>query len=194
MLYADLTGDNIDEAIVAIDCDFYGNFFITEIFPYTLHNGEPVLFAKLPQSIIDRDYKRYYPEGFDFGISRVLANNGKLVIYKFADGSHACPENEVRFEYIWNGKNFALAGRPVKYPLRNCGAEEKPPSPSVASPVPTPTPRARETVAAQLQAQEPRYQGRTLAEWQGDLQDLSPQVRLRAIGALGSFGHEPCQS
>jgi hypothetical protein len=25
------------------------------------------------------------------------------------------------------------------------------------------------------QAQEPRYQRRTLAEWQGDLQDLSPE-------------------
>src|SRR5205823_6105632 len=38
------------------------------------------------------------------------------------------------------------------------------------------------------QAQEPRYQGRTLAEWQGDLRDLSPQVRLRAIEALRAFG------
>jgi HEAT repeat protein len=38
------------------------------------------------------------------------------------------------------------------------------------------------------QAQEPRYQGRTLAEWQGDLRDLSPQVRERAIEALIAFG------
>lgn len=39
-----------------------------------------------------------------------------------------------------------------------------------------------------LQAQEPRYEGRTFAEWQGDLKDLSPEVRMRAVEALGYFG------
>ena len=37
-------------------------------------------------------------------------------------------------------------------------------------------------------ADEPRYQGRTFAEWQGDLGDRSPEVRQRAVGALAHFG------
>jgi hypothetical protein len=69
VLYADLTGGKINQAVVPLDCDTYGNFFITDIFFYTLRNGEPVLLAKLPESIIDRDYKRYYPEGFTWNIS-----------------------------------------------------------------------------------------------------------------------------
>lgn len=32
------------------------------------------------------------------------------------------------------------------------------------------------------------YQKRALAEWQGDLQDLDPQVRRKAVEALGRFG------
>lgn len=40
----------------------------------------------------------------------------------------------------------------------------------------------------ELHAQEPRYQGRTFAEWKGDLQDLSPGVRREAVWALGNFG------
>jgi hypothetical protein len=40
----------------------------------------------------------------------------------------------------------------------------------------------------QPQADEPRYQGRTFAEWQGDLGDRSPEVRQTAVGALAHFG------
>ena len=141
ILYADLTGEKINQAIVPLDCDTYGNFLITEIFFYTLRNGGPVLLAKLPESIIDRDYKQYYPDGLTWGISRVEANNGKLIIHKLADGYHACPENEARFEYTWNGKSFALAGKLVKYPLKNCGTEENPPSaPEVRKPSDAPRP------------------------------------------------------
>jgi HEAT repeat protein len=39
-----------------------------------------------------------------------------------------------------------------------------------------------------LRAEEPRYEGRTFAQWQGDLKDLSPQVREKAAQALASFG------
>lgn len=39
-----------------------------------------------------------------------------------------------------------------------------------------------------LQAQEPRYDGRTFAEWQGDLGDQSLVVRQRAVYALAHVG------
>lgn len=38
------------------------------------------------------------------------------------------------------------------------------------------------------QAQEPRHQGRTFAEWQGDLGNQSPAVRQQAVHALVHFG------
>ena len=121
ILYADLTGDKINQAIVPLICNTtYGNFFMTEIFLYTLRNGEPFLLAKLPESITDRDYKRFHPEGFAFEIRRVQATNGQLIIHRGVDGSHACPANDARFEYTWNGRSFVLAGKPVKRPLRNC--------------------------------------------------------------------------
>jgi hypothetical protein len=121
IIYADLTGEKINQAIVPLYCDTYGNFFITEIFLYALRNGEPVLIAKLPESIMERDYKKYYPDGNTWGgISKVAANNGKITFYKAADGYHACPKNDVRFEYAWNGKSFVLSGKPVKRPLKDC--------------------------------------------------------------------------
>ncbi len=42
--------------------------------------------------------------------------------------------------------------------------------------------------APQGRAEEQRYQERTLAQWQGDLKDPSPEVRRKAIDALAHFG------
>ena len=39
-----------------------------------------------------------------------------------------------------------------------------------------------------ISAEELRYQGRTFSEWQSDLKDLAPEVRIKAIEALGHFG------
>ena len=93
-----MMGDKTDAAIVPLSCDFHGNYFLTDILFYTMRDGKPTLFAKLPESIIDRDYEQYYPEGFTFEIRRVVANNGNLIIEKAVDGSHACPENYARFD------------------------------------------------------------------------------------------------
>ena len=43
-------------------------------------------------------------------------------------------------------------------------------------------------VRGQAQTEEPRYQGRGLAEWQGDLKAPSPEVRRNAVPALVHFG------
>ncbi len=39
-----------------------------------------------------------------------------------------------------------------------------------------------------ISAEELRYQGRTFSEWQSDLKDLAPNVRIEAIEALSYFG------
>ena len=115
----------MNQAIVPLYCDTYGNFFISEVFLYTIRNGEPLLLARLPENIVERDYKKYYPDGFTWAIKRVEANKGKLIIHKSADGSHACPESSVRFDYAWNGESFVLAGTQVEAPLNNCGVQEE---------------------------------------------------------------------
>lgn len=124
IIYADLTHDGINEAIVPVACDFYGNYFVTDALVYSLRNGSsPFLIGKITESMTDSDYKKQYPDGFMFGTRQVQADNGKVIIHRLADGSHACPENDARFEYIWNGKTFVLSGKPMKRPIKNCGAE-----------------------------------------------------------------------
>jgi len=44
---------------------------------------------------------------------------------------------------------------------------------------------------ASIQAQEQRYQGRTLSDWAGLLEDADPSTRLRAVDALRlGFGRQ----
>jgi hypothetical protein len=126
IVYADLTGDRINEALVHLNCDPHGNYVDTVTLAYTLRDGEPVLLGRFANSNTERDYRRYYPDGFVFPVGAASVANGKVQIHRAADGSHACPENDVSFEYSWNGKSFVLSGEPVKRPLKNCGAEEKP--------------------------------------------------------------------
>jgi hypothetical protein len=120
IVYADLTGDKINEALVPLNCDPHGNYIDTVTLVYTICNGEPVLLGSFGDSNTKRDYTKYYPDGFVFPIGAAKVANGKVLIHRSADGSHACPENEVRFEYPWDGKEFVLSGKPVKTRLKNC--------------------------------------------------------------------------
>jgi hypothetical protein len=128
VVYTDVTGDKMNEAVVPLNCDPHGNYIDTVSLVYTLRDGEPVLIGSFGVSNTGRDYKKYYPSGFFFSIGAASVINGKVIIHRAADGSHACPENDVRFEYAWKGNSFVLAGKPVKTPLKNCGAVEKPSS------------------------------------------------------------------
>jgi hypothetical protein len=53
-------------------------------------------------------------------------NSGGLLFNDLSDGSHACPENEVSFDYVWNGHGFSLLGKPVKKPVADCGSKAPP--------------------------------------------------------------------
>lgn len=122
IVYADLTGDHINEAVVPLTCQPYAGNYSTEVgLVYTLRDGEPVLLGSFGDSNTERDYRKYYPDGFIFPEGGARVEKGKLVFSRSADGSHACPEKGVRFEYTWNGKDFVLSGKPVKRPLKkNC--------------------------------------------------------------------------
>jgi hypothetical protein len=123
IIYTDLTADDRNEAIVPVFCGpSAANFNNAEIHVYTLRDGKPELLTKLHDDIFAADYKRYYQDNMLFpSITHIDVSSKKLTVYKLADGSHACPENQVSFDYLWNGGSFALSGKPVKKPAIDCG-------------------------------------------------------------------------
>jgi hypothetical protein len=123
ILYADLTDDKSNEAVVPVYCSPpAANFTNVEIHIYTLRDGKPELLAKLHDDIFAADYKRFYQDNMLwFSITHVEAFGKKLTVYKLADGSHACPKNQVSFDYLWNGRSFVLFDKPTKNPVIDCG-------------------------------------------------------------------------
>lgn len=115
ILYGDVTADGHEEAIVHIGCGgFAGNFSDSEVFIYALQNGQAKLLAKLDTRDLERDYLRYYPDGFlvDIANDGVKVRNGHLIVEKFADGSRATPEYIVTLDYKLSGTSLTLSGKP----------------------------------------------------------------------------------
>jgi hypothetical protein len=123
ILYTDLTDDKSNEAIIPVYCSPpVANFNNVEIHIYTLRDGKPELLTKLDDDIFAADYKRYYQDTTLWpSITQIAVTGKKLTVYKLADGSRACPENQVSFDYLWNGKSFTLFDKPVKTPAIDCG-------------------------------------------------------------------------
>jgi len=117
IIYGDLTGDGIEEAVVENCCGYHGaNFSLSEIFIFTSKGGEAVLLANLNTNDVKRDYFRYYPNpnGFFWGITETKIVGGTLIVQGNADGCHATPEYVVTFQYRWNGKQLVLDTQPQK--------------------------------------------------------------------------------
>jgi hypothetical protein len=63
IIYADLTGDGKEEAIVPIDCGAMGaNFSRSEVNVYTLENGHATLLAATNDKSMERDYRANYAD------------------------------------------------------------------------------------------------------------------------------------
>jgi hypothetical protein len=117
IIYGDVTAGGREEAIVHIGCGgFAGNFSDDEIFIYALQDGRAKLLAQLDTKDLERDYLRYYPDGFlvDIANDGVKVRNGHLIIEKFADGSRATPEYIVTLEYELSGASLTLSGKPQR--------------------------------------------------------------------------------
>lgn len=117
IFYGDLTGDGSEEAVVHIACGlFIANSWGSEIFIYTLKNGKAVLLASLNDNDMNRDYYRHYPSGFLWRItdSGLKIIDGNLIVERYADGPHCCPEYVVTLLYRWNGKQLVLDKQPRK--------------------------------------------------------------------------------
>lgn len=118
IIYADLTGDGKEEAIVPIDCGAMGaNFSRNEINVYTVENGSATLLAATNDKSMERDYRANYPDADGYwGLSEngIKVNNGNLQIEVMVDGPHAAPKYIATMEYGLSGKLLKLKGKPAR--------------------------------------------------------------------------------
>jgi hypothetical protein len=118
IIYADVTGDGREDAIVPIDCGaITANFALSEIFIYTIENGRATLLAQISDKDMERDYRRDYPDAESYwGITEngLKVKNGNLEIEVLADGPHASPKYIVTLEYRLTGETLRLIGKPQR--------------------------------------------------------------------------------
>jgi hypothetical protein len=117
VLYGDVNGDGREEAIVSAGCGGHGgNFSDSEVFIYTLENGRAKLLAKVNSHQMERDYVRYYPEGFLVGVSEngIRVENGHIIVEMYANGSNASPEFIAMMDYQLSRTRLVLSGKPQR--------------------------------------------------------------------------------
>ena len=115
VLYGDLTGDGQDEAaVVAIHGSGSGNFYLTNVYFYTLRMGKPVLLATLTEDRVSRDYRERY-SGDGQVVFEAIENGRGIKDEEFytrhlADGAHCCPESVATLKYKLDGNGVELIG------------------------------------------------------------------------------------
>jgi hypothetical protein len=118
IIYADLTGDGREDAIVPVDCGaISANFALSEVYIYTIQKGSATLLAAISDKDMERDYRRYYPDAESYwGINEngLRVKNGNLEVDVLADGPHAAPQYVVTLEYRLSGKSLRLIGKPQR--------------------------------------------------------------------------------
>lgn len=118
IIYADVTGDGREDAIVSINCGAStANFARSEVYIYTIQNGRAALLAGISDRDMERDYRRHYSDAASYwGINEngLRVRDGGLEIEVLADGSHAAPQHIVTLEYRLSGATLSLNGRPTR--------------------------------------------------------------------------------
>ena len=119
ILYGDVTGDGIDEALVPLYCGYYGaNYTYMELLIYTRKDGRLESLTELNEQHFKDDYKRYYPDSILWSeVGDITTTNQTLIIVKPADGAHCCPQYDVTLKYRWEGQHFVITGKPTRQPL-----------------------------------------------------------------------------
>jgi len=118
IIYADVTGDGREDAIVPVSCGAStANFSRSEVYIYTIQNGRATLLAGISDKDMERDYRANYPDAESYwGINEngIKTNNGNVAIDVLADGSHAAPKYIVTLEYHLSGGTLRLVGKPQR--------------------------------------------------------------------------------
>lgn len=121
IIYADVTGDGHEDAIVPIDCGaITANFALSEVYVYTIKNGDATLLAAINDKDLERDYRRNYPDAESYwGINEngLRVKAGDLEIDVLADGPHASPKHIVTLGYHVSGAALHLIGKPQRRAL-----------------------------------------------------------------------------
>jgi hypothetical protein len=120
IIYADVTGDGHEDAIVPIDCGATtANFSRSEVNIFTIQAGRAALLAAIDDKGLERDYRRSYPDAESYwGINDngIKVNNGNVEIEVLVDGPHAAPKYIVTLSYRLSGKTLSLNGKPPRKP------------------------------------------------------------------------------
>ncbi len=115
ILYSDLTGDSVEEAIVPVLCSpMEGNYAgYDEVLVFTLQNGKPGLLGELDEDVFENDFKRFYNSTYLNAESKVRVSGNKLIINKTSGECHVCSDTyrNVVLSYQWNGRGFSLVGK-----------------------------------------------------------------------------------
>lgn len=117
--YGDITGDGIEEAMVALGIDNHGSAIPDYVYIFGIEGGTPKIIWRFETG--DRA---------DGGLRNVYAENGQLVVELFGkdrvignelfkgDEGLCCPSVFTRTRYKWTGKHFIEISREV---LKNPG-------------------------------------------------------------------------
>lgn len=116
ILYADLTHEGKDQAIVPLHCGLAGaNYDLLELLVYEVHDGQPQLRARLDHDDFRRAYSQHYPVSTLWSaVHKLRASDSGISIDMFADGPHCCPKYAVTLAYVWNGRRLLLCGKPIR--------------------------------------------------------------------------------
>ena len=118
IVYADVTGDGREDAIVPITCGaMTANFALSEVYIYTIQNGRATSLAEISDKDLERDYRRSYPDAESYwGVNEngLKVKDGNLEIDILADGPHASPQYIVTLGYRLSGKALRLIGKPQR--------------------------------------------------------------------------------
>lgn len=118
IIYADMTGDGREDAVVPIDCGaITANFDLSEVYVYTIQNGHATLLAAVSDKEMEQDYRRHYPDAESYwGVhdNGLRVKNGNLEVDVAAEGPHASPQYIVTLEYGLSGEALRLIGKPQR--------------------------------------------------------------------------------
>ena len=115
VLYGDLTGDGRDEAaVVAIYGSGSGNFYLTNVYFFTLRGGKPVLLAVLTEDRVRRDYRGHYNHDGQVVFEALEGGreirSGEFSTRHLADGAHCCPASVAALRYRLGADGVELLG------------------------------------------------------------------------------------
>ena len=110
VIYGDVTGDGVDDALVTMSIQTGGSAIPGLVYIYAVHANRPKLLW-------------YFSTGdrADGGLHKVYAENGELVVElngpKRRIEGDCCPMRFTRRRYVWRGNRFRQKGRKEIIPI-----------------------------------------------------------------------------